>query len=207
MRIERLERSKHQQERILVFLEGEKDPLRVTEDELLHFGLYQGLDIGADTVVELQKCAARSETRVRAANMISARPLSKKELGRRLRQKGASDADADAAADWLEEIGAVDDLAYAKLLVRHYSGRGYGEARLRDELYRRGVPRELWDEALDSAPPPGEIIAHLASAKGGSALADEAQRRRFTNMLLRRGFSWGDVKDALASLGAQIEEE
>ena len=74
MKIEKIETSKHRQERILVYLEG-GDLLRITQSELLHFGLYAGLDLDGETVVELRKSAARSETGTRAANMISARPL------------------------------------------------------------------------------------------------------------------------------------
>ena len=44
--------------------------------------------------------------------------------------------------------------AYAAQVVRYYSAKGYGERKLRDELYRRGVPRELWDEALEGADGP-----------------------------------------------------
>ena len=129
MKVERIERSKHKQERVLVYLEG-GDLLRITESELLRFGLYVGLDISPETVVQLQKSGARSETRVRAANMISARPLSKRELTRRLVQKGSEADDAGAAAEYLEEIGALDDAAYAAMLVRHYSAQGCGPARI-----------------------------------------------------------------------------
>ncbi len=135
MKVERIERSKHKQERVLVYLEG-GDLLRITESELLRFGLYVGLDISPETVVQLQKSGARSETRVRAANMISARPLSKRELTRRLVQKGFEADDAGAAAEYLEEIGALDDAAYAAMLVRHYSAQGYGSA----ASARRAVP-------------------------------------------------------------------
>ena len=51
MRIETIEPSKREQGRVLVRLEG-GDLLRITEDELLRFGLYTGLDITAETVVE-----------------------------------------------------------------------------------------------------------------------------------------------------------
>ena len=206
MRIEKIEKSKHKQGRVLVHLEG-GDLLRITEDELLHFDLYTGLDIGPDTVVELQKCAARSETRVRAANMISARPLSKQELTRRLRDRGAADEDADAAADWLEDIGALDDLAYAKTIVRHYSANGCGEAKLRDELRRRGVPREYWDEALETAPPAEETIARVISARTKGKALDEKERKKLSDMLLRRGFAWRDVKAALSASGEEILED
>ena len=198
MKIEKIERSKHQQERVLVYLEG-GDLLRITESELLHFALYVGLDIDDRTVVELQQSGARSETRVRAANMVSSRPLSRKELAKRLREKGAAEADAEAACDWLEEIGALNDAEYAAMLVRHYGGMGYGEAKLRDELYRRGVPRELWEEALTQSPDPQESICRVIAQKTKGRALDEKGRRRLSDMLLRRGFSRRDVRAALAS--------
>lgn len=202
MRIERIERSKHKQERILVHLEG-GDFLRITEDELLHFDLYKGLDISPDTVVELQKRAAASETRARAAGMISARSMSRRELQKRLCDKGAAEEDAEAAVDWLEEIGALDENAYASAIVRHYSAGGYGEGRLRDELYRRGIPRELWDGALAEAPAAAETIARVVASKTKGKTLDEKARKRLFDMLLRRGFSRRDVR---AALGAADEE-
>ena len=91
-----------------MYLEG-GDLLRVTESELLRFGLSIGLDIDDRTVVELQQSGARSETRVRAANMISTRPLSRRELTKKLKEKGAAEGDAESACDWLEELGALND--------------------------------------------------------------------------------------------------
>ena len=205
MKIEKIEKSKHKQERILVYLEG-GDLLRITSDELLRFGLYTGLDIDGETVVELRKSAAHSETRVRAANMISARPLSKRELSRRLRDKGASDEDADDAADWLEGIGAISDAAYAAMLVRHYSAMGYGMAKLRDELYRRGVPKELWEEALAHAPDAKEVLKRVIAQRTKGAALDEKGRKKLCDLLLRRGFSWRDVKAAMSDLGEMTED-
>lgn len=205
MRIEELKKTDRGQGQVLVRLEG-GDTLKVTEDELLHFGLYTGLDIDGETVVLLKKHAARSRTRQRAANMVASRALSRSELEKRLLDRGASEEDAAETADWLEGIGALDDLAYAKSVVRHYSAALYGEAKLRDELRRRGIARELWDEALASAPDAQETIARLIAAKA-KGVNDEKSRKRLSDMLLRRGFSWRDVKAALNSLGAEIVEE
>ena len=205
MKVERIERSKHKQERVLVHLEG-GDLLRITESELLHFGLYVGLDIGPETVVQLHKCGARSETRVRAANMVSARPLSKRELARRLVQKGAAADDADAAVEYLENIGALDDAAFAAMLVRHYSAQGFGTARLRDELYRRGVPRELWDAALAETPDIQETLARVIASKTKGKPLNEKDTKRLADTLLRRGFSWSEVRSALRSAGAGLED-
>ena len=205
MKIEKIERSKHKQERVLVYLEG-GDLLRVTESELLRFGLSIGLDIDNGTVIELQQSGARSETRVRAANMISARPLSRKELVKKLREKGAAESDAEAAADWLEEIGALNDADYASMLVRHYGGMGYGEAKIRDELYRRGVKRELWEDALAASPDAQETIARVIAQKTKGRALDEKGRKRLSDLLLRRGFAWRDVRAALAAYGENATE-
>ena len=188
-----------------MYLEG-GDLLRITESELLRFGLSIGLDIDDGTVVELQQSGARSETRVRAANMISARPLSRRELVKRLREKGALESDAEAAADWLEEIGALNDADYASMLVRHYGGMGYGEAKIRDELYRRGVGRELWEDALAASPDAQETIARVIAQKTKGCALDEKGRKRLSDMLLRRGFAWRDVRAALAAYGENATE-
>ena len=205
MKIEKIERSKHKQERVLVYLEG-GDLLHVTESELLRFGLSIGLDIDDGTVIELQQSGARSETRVRAANMISARPLSRRELVKKLREKGAAESDAEAAADWLEEIGALNDADYASMLVRHYGGMGYGEAKIRDELYRRGVKRELWEDALAASPDAQETIARVIAQKTKGRTLDEKGRKRLSDLLLRRGFAWRDVRAALAAYGENATE-
>jgi len=206
MRIEKIEKSKHKQERVLVYLEG-GDLLRITESELLRFGLYRGLDIAPETVVELKRCGASSEARVQAANIISSRPLSKSELRRRLVKKGAQEEDADGAVEYLERIGAVDDAAYAQLIVRHYSAQGYGEARIRDELFRRGVPREMWDGALQTAPDAQELIEKYALSKMKGKTLDSKGYKRLCDALLRRGFRWGDVKAVMTRLGAEMDCE
>ena len=206
MKIVKIEQSKHKQGRVLVHLEG-GDLLRITEDELLRFDLYTGLDISPETMVELQKRAARNDARLRAVNMISARPLSRQELQKRLTNKGAEESDAEAAADWLENIGALDDLAYAKTVVRHYSESGYGEAKLRDELRRRGVPRELWEEALSTAPDPAETLSRVIASRIRGKRLDDKGRKKLSDLLLRRGFSWRDVRSALSALGEEIPED
>ena len=186
MKIEKIERSKHKQERVLVYLEG-GDLLRITESELLRFGLCIGLDIDDRTVVELQQSGARSETRVRAAYMISSRPLSRKELSKKLREKGSVEADA-------------------AMLVHHYGGMGYGEAKIRDELYRRGVPRELWEDALSKSPDAQEAIARVIAQKTKGRVRDEKGRKRLSDMLLRRGFAWRDVRAAIAQISENATE-
>lgn len=204
MRIVKIENSKHVQERVLVYLE-EGDPLRITSHELLQFGLYQGMDLSPAVVVQLQASGKRSESRVKAARLASGRMLSRKELTDRLNRKGIDPDTAEETADWLEELGAVDDAAYAGVIARHYGG-SYGPGRVRQELQKRGIPRELWDDALAQLPDSaGAIDAFLRSKLKGKA-PDRATLKKLSDALLRRGFSWQDIRPALNRLGEEIDE-
>ena len=205
MRITRIENSKHVQERVLVYLE-EGDPLRITQNELLQFGLYQGMDLSPELVVQLQNAGKRSESRAAAARMASGRMLSRKELTDRLSRKGIAPEDAAETADWLESLGAVDDAAYAGVIARHYAANGYGPGRVRQELQKRGIPRELWDDALSQLPDSAEAIDRFLRKKLGSRTPDRAALKKLSDALLRRGFSWNDIRPALNRLGGEIEE-
>lgn len=205
MRITRIENSKHVQERVLVYLE-EGDPLRITQNELLQFGLYQGMDLSPDLVVQLQNTGRRSESRAAAARMASGRMLSRKELTDRLNRKGVDPDTAEETADWLEALGAVDDAAYAGVIARHYAASGYGPGRVRQELQKRGIPRELWEDALSQLPDSADAIDGFLKKKLGGRTPDHAMLKKLSDALLRRGFSWNDIRPALNRLGGEIEE-
>lgn len=205
MKITRIENSKHVQERVLVYLE-EGDPLRITGHELLQFGLYPGMDLSPQLVVQLQAAGQRSESRVKAARLASGRMMSRKELTDKLSRKGIDPDTAEETADWLESLGAVDDAAYAGIIARHYAASGYGPGRVRQELQKRGVSRELWDDALSQLPDSADAIDRFLQKKLSGRTPDRALLKKLSDALLRRGFSWSDIRPALNRLGEEIDE-
>lgn len=206
MRIERLEPSRHKRGRVLVFLE-DGACLKITEQELLDFGLRSGDELDEAALRRLKEAAGVSNVKVTAAELVGKRAMSRHDLEKKLREKGASDAEARYAAEWLEAIGAINDAEYAALLARHCADMGYGPARIRDRLYEKGVPRELWEDALASLPEEEDRIDRFLAGKLRGRRPEEAEKRRLTAALLRRGYAWGDVRDAWSRYGEQIEEE
>lgn len=205
MKIVRIEKSKHVQERVLVYLE-EGDPLRITRNELLQFGLYRGMDLPPEVVVQLQNAGKRSQGRAAAARLASGRMMSRKELAKRLGRKGVAPDTAAEAVDWLESLGAVDDAAYAGAVARHYAAGGYGPGRVRQELQKRGIPRELWDSALAQLPDSTAAIEKFLQSKLKGRTPDRTTLKKLSDALLRRGFSWNDIRPALNRLGEEIDE-
>lgn len=206
MRIKEVKPSQRKKGRFLVVLE-DGDILRVTEEELLRFGLRSGDELEGEAWEALQKSAKASQVKAKAAGMIGRRALSKSELQRRLVRGGAAESDARAAADWLEDIGAVDDPAYAAAVVRDYGRRGYGPAKIREELRRRGVPRELWEAALEELPDSDEILDDLIRKRCRGDLTDPREVKRLSDGLMRRGFSWSQVKEALSRYTELLPED
>lgn len=205
-RIERLEPSRHKKERILVFLQG-GELLKITAAELLEFDLRPGLELDDDTLERLRRAAERSQTRQRAAAIAGSRMLSQRELTQRLVKKGAEPEEAAETAQWLADLGAVDDAAYADAIARHYAAMGYGAGRVRQELQRRGVPRELWEEALSQLPEPEEAIERFLRTKLRNREPDAPTLRRLSDALLRRGFSWQEIRPVLNRFGRDADEE
>ena len=206
MKIERIEASKHKRGRVLVFLE-DGACLKVTEQELLDFGLRSGDDLDEATLQKLKEAAGVSNVKATAADLIGKRAMSRRDLERKLREKGAGEADARYAAEWLEAIGAINDAEYAALLARHCAGKGYGPARVREKLREKGVPRELWDDALEQLPDNAEQIDRFLEGKLRGQIPDEKEKKRLADALLRRGYSWGEVRAGLNRLGADIFED
>ncbi len=205
MRIERVEASRHKRGRVLVFLE-DGACLKITEQELLDFGLRPGDELDGAALGRLKEAAGVSNVKAAAADLIGKRAMSRRDLERKLLEKGASEAEARYAAEWLEAIGAIDDADYAALLARHCGELGYGPRRTREKLREKGVPQELWDDALDQLPDPAEQIDRFLAGKLHGRTPDEKEKKRLCDALLRRGFGWGDVKAGLGRLGAEIGE-
>lgn len=205
MVIQTLKPSQRVQGRWLIQLE-DGSILRVGENEVLNFSLYAGKELTDEEAEALTCSAQRSARRERALNLAAGKPMSRRELARKLADWGADEAEQSAVCDRLEELGILNDGQYAQLVVRCYSAKGYGERKLRDELYRRGVPRELWEDALSQAQDPAAIIdAFVAKKLKGAPTGDPKELKRVSDALARRGFSWRDISQALRRYDSSLE--
>lgn len=205
MRIEELKPSKRVQGRWLAVLE-DGSILRVGEGEVIDFALYAGKELTQGEAEQLVTAARRTGLKEKTLDLLTRKPVSRAELERKLEEWEAGEEEAATICDRMEELGFLDDAAYAAQVVRYYSQKGFGERKLRDELYRRGVPRELWEDALaHTTDPAGAIDAFVQKKLAGKA-ADRKELKKVSAALMRRGFSWEDISDALRRYGTDAEE-
>ena len=127
--------------------------------------------------------------RERALRHLARRDHSRAELARKLAAHGDAD-EIDAVIERMGELGLQSDTRYAEAFVRGKAGR-FGASRLRSELARRGVDRDLIDEAIA-----GECVESEADraravlrARFAAAPADAREWARQARFLQTRGFA------------------
>lgn len=219
MRLSKLLPSQRIKDRWLLYLE-DGTILRVGEKEIVSFGLYAGMELSPEKLEALGEASKLAKLREKALHALSIRPLSRRELVRKLSAPPRKSENTDGSeepisaeliehvADWLEDLGYLNDEEYAKTIVRHYSAKGYGERKIQDELYRRGVPREYWQEALIEAQEPAENIDALIYKKmRGSNPGDRKALKRVSDALCRRGYRWDEIREGLQRYGAELFED
>jgi regulatory protein len=145
---------------------------------------------------------------------VARRPRSSFELKQLLRRRGYSESDSAGAVARLEDLGYVDDLEYASVVAASVArAKGWGPARVRQELVRRGLSGDVIETALSRAAaegshPSGNIdgaLARLLRQRGTPRGRPERDRMRAA--LMRRGYSSAEITRVMEGLEGGSGEE
>lgn len=190
--------------RVTVTLCGGEE-IKTTLNVVTDLRLYSGRELDEEELKELYRASRSALARNRAMELLSRRPMSEKELVDKLIRKGEDEEAARDCARWLREEGFLNDESYAATVARHYAAKGYGPGRVRAELSRRGVDRELWDGTIEAMPENSEKMDRFIAARLTDP-EDREQVRKVSAALYRRGYSWEEIRSALRRFNAETEE-
>ena len=179
--------------------------MRLYRQTVEDFSLYAGLELDGEQLEKLRAAAGQMSAKMRAVRIVSASSISKRELERRLVQKGEDPKQAQEAVKWMSDLNLVDDAKTAEQIVHSCIHKGYGLARAKQALYEKRIPKEYWEEALADYPEQEDKILEFLRAKL-SADADEKAIKRAIDALLRRGHRYGQIKKGLEQLSFDADE-
>ena len=169
------------------------------------FALYTGKELDADDAERLKIAAGQMSAKMRAVRIVSASSVSKRDLQERLVQKGEDPEQAKEAVAWMEDLHLLDDRNTAEQVVHSCISKGYGLARAKQALYEKRIPRQYWEDVLADYPDQKDKIeSYLRSRLDGDS--DEKQIRKAVDALLRRGHSYGTVRQVLSRLSFDTED-
>lgn len=129
-----------------------------------------------------------------ALRLLSRREYSQHELLQRLRQRGFSDTDCDAALKALVAAGWQSDERFAEAYARSRIQRLQGPLKIVAGLRERGVERGLAEQVLDNLQPDWLSLAQRFLARYSAASVDAAKVSR---ALQRRGFTGAQTVTAV----------
>lgn len=153
-------------------------------------------------------CCRKASAKARAVRIVAAAGVSEKELQKRLVRKGEEAADAQEAVGWLKELHLLDDRETARQLAASAAAKGYGKSRIKNILFEKGIPQELWEEALAELPEMDDAIDRFLLRRWQGKDPDEKEVKRTVDALIRRGHSWKDIQSGLRRyrVGLELEE-
>ena len=142
----------------------------------------------------------------RALRLLAVRPRSRRELESRLRHAGFEAGEVSSELDRLEEVGLLDDGAFARELADHHlTVRGSARRAVAGALASKGVSRETIDRTLAGLEQDESVRAlEVATerARRLTSLKPEAAYGRLVSFLARRGYDGGTSREAArAALG------
>lgn len=175
----------------------------------------RGRSAGTDTGTPADDEARAKEICLR---LLTDRARTVKELRDALVRKEIPENVADRVLERFDEVGLVDDEAFAGQWVRsRHHHRGLGRRAIAQELRRKGVAKEIADEALTEVDAESEqararelVAKKIRTVKVGTREERASASRRLVGMLARKGYGAGVaytvVREAIAARGADEDE-
>lgn len=142
----------------------------------------------------------------RALWYLSRGDLSEKKLTEKLKNGGFMPAAIQNAVHRMKELGLIDDQRYAERLYEYLSQSGASKREILFKLQNKGISPPIAKQLVESdQTDESEKLDKLIKTKYASRLATEDGVRKTFNALIRKGFSFSDVKDALKAYSEEIE--
>ena len=200
--VTRLVQQKKDLDRVSVFVD-DAFAFGLAVDLVYEAGLKKGMALSAEAQRALLVRQEAFAARAAALSYVADQSRTEAEVRRSLERRGFAEGVADDAVAGLLKAGLVDDTAYAEAFARsRFAGRGYGPARIRQDLQRRGVGKAAIEAALAALADAEDVGARArddAETKWRSLASEPDRRKRLRktmDFLVRRGHSFDDARSA-----------
>ena len=185
-----------------IYLNGEF-AFGIHQDVLLEQSIGIGDSLSESQINDILLAEQIKQAKARALRLLSVRARSELEIRKRLKDAKVDETAIEQAINDLTRIGLLDDKEFAFSFARNrIVTKSCGEILLKQELKNKGVSEEIIDLAIVEAykeKSQTELANNLAQKKKRQYQnIDEIKaRKRTTDFLLRRGFSWDIVSSII----------
>ncbi|QNQ80757.1 recombination regulator RecX [Lactobacillus sp. PV034] len=194
-----------------IFIDNEY-AFSVSEKILTQFRLLKGTELTSEKIAQIKEAEADSKATELALNYLSYQPRTIAEVKQYLKDKEISEETSESAIADLEDLGYLDDSAFAKLFIKNNLRIGKdGQNSIRNKLLRKGVDENIIEDSLfeindeDWIKSGLRLIHSLIHQQG--KLASKEIERKAKNKLLSHGFSNELIANIISELDLQNDAE
>lgn len=170
----------------------------IDKDVCVSNSLMADCEVDSETLEKIKFESDYVRAKSRALWYLDRMDYSEKALYNKLVEKGFSKKACSKVLAKLVELGLVDDRRYAERLCEKLIESGHSKRAALQKMLLKGVPYDLAKELLSDAE--SDEVANILSLiekKYASKLLEPENFQKVYAALVRRGFSYSDVKTAL----------
>ncbi|MBA3757399.1 regulatory protein RecX [Candidatus Saccharibacteria bacterium] len=184
-------------DRVSVFVDG-KYGFSLSLDELLSQQIKNNDDIDGVHLKKLKKLSEDGKLRARALEWLFGRPHSIKEFKDYMWRKKADSELTEKLILEFTHKKYLDDIGFGVWLVEMRQRSGKSNRQIKSELFSKGLSKEDADAVLEGQPETEQDRLKNLINKKSKIPRYRDDSAKLAKYLVGQGFSWGDVKQALA---------
>lgn len=175
--------------------------------ELSRYQVREGQELGEEAYEKIRAEVLVKRAKLRAMHLLNAMGRTERQLRMKLEQGGYPEDVVDEALSYVKSFGYVNDLSYARSFIT-----GRKEKKSRKEismlLKEKGISQEEIEQAMEECYEEEDSAAAIRKImekrRYDSERASYEERRKLMGYLMRKGFSYEDMRKAC---GGDAEEE
>lgn len=181
------------------------DDLLLDKDIFEEYPLKTGSVLSEEKAKELKEISEYKRAKSRAYWYLDRNDHTEKGLYGKLVKAGFSKEISAKVLARLKELGLIDDERYAKRYAEKLFESNISKRQIYAKLYEKGIAGDLIKETVDSLPD-SEIlqIKNIIEKKYSNKLNDKNSVNKVYQALIRKGFSYGGVREVLKNYEEEL---
>ncbi len=174
-----------------------------TTDLILKYSILKNQPLTEEVFTLLNTEQRIIDAKQTAYNYASYKPRTIKQTIEKLKLKEFNPKEIDIAIGFLKDFNLLDDIRFARDFIPMYiKKKPSGKQRIIQELYKRGVPKNIIHESIDEYFPEEDklSLAYQAAEKKMRSVRHkpiEKQKSSLAMFLQSQGFDWQVIKQTL----------
>lgn len=199
MKITKIEKQKNNLKRYSVFIDDEF-AFGIDEVDLLYYKLSENTQIDETKYNFILENVIYNKAKNKAVKYISYQPRTEKEVTEKLKECEYSDDIIFRVIETMKKYNYINDKEYAKnFLTSKLNLKGYGIFKISFDLKQKGISDDIINDIIENTElnENKRALEVLEKKLRGKKISDYKEKQKLYNFLLRRGFSYDVIKEAI----------